>query len=180
MRKVVFFDRDGTLIIDRIYLNDPELIEYLPGAFECLRRLRDEGFDFVVVTNQSGVARGLVDTRNLHEIHRRIRDEFSRHGVNILDFLYAPYMTDTNHFLRKPNPGMLLEAAVNFKIHLGESWMVGDRMTDVEAGHRAGTRSILLGDNESPIGSEFKPPAAHVSDLAGVAKVISQAAKSRF
>ncbi|MCB0390485.1 MAG: HAD family hydrolase [Bdellovibrionales bacterium] len=174
MKKVVFFDRDDTLIVDRLYLNDPDDITYLPHALEGLKRLRDYDYDFVIVTNQSGIARGLVDPRNLREIHRRIRNEYNRIGVDILDFLYAPYLPVTDHFLRKPHPGMLLEAAHNYNIDLKKSWMVGDRMTDVEAGHRAGTRSILLGDKEPPENSPYDPPEFHAKNLFEVCDFIIQ------
>ena len=172
LRKVVFLDRDGTIIEDKIYLNDPNDIHYLPNVFESLKKMRDAGFDFVIVTNQSGVARGIVDPKNIQEIHRRIRNEFNKIGVDILDFFYAPYLPVTNHYLRKPNPGMLFEAAQKYKIKLEESWMVGDRMTDVEAGHRAGTKTALLGNLEPPEESPFLPPEVHVESLLDVANAI--------
>lgn len=164
-KPAVILDRDGTLIVDRIYLNDPEQIEYLPGVFEALRVLRDGGFVFCVATNQSGVPRGLVDVRNLDEIHRRIQAKFASQGVDILSFHSAPYMTDNDHVFRKPNPGMLFEAASWYDLDLSRSWMVGDRMTDVEAGHRAGCRSVLLGSAETPEGSDFDPPEIHSPNL---------------
>ena len=143
-KHAVILDRDGTLIVDRIYLNDPDAIEYLPGVFEALRMLRDHGFVFAVATNQSGVPRGLVDVRNLDEIHRRIQAKFALEGVDILSFHSAPYMTDNDHIFRKPNPGMLLEAASWYGLDLARSWMVGDRWRDVDCGHRAGVRTVFL------------------------------------
>lgn len=172
MKKAVFFDRDGTLIEDKVYLNDPDNIIYLPGVFDCLAQIQNQGFTIIVVTNQSGIPRGLVDVKNLHLIHEKMDKEFKKHGVSIATFLYAPYMVETNHFYRKPNPGMLLDGALRNEILLKESWMVGDRMTDVEAGHRAGTRSILLGDLEDPQGFEYEPPEAHVHSLLEVANFI--------
>lgn len=168
----VILDRDGTLIVDLIYLNDPDQIEYLPGVFEALRMLRDQGFKLIVATNQSGVPRGVVDVRNLDEIHRRIRDKFSLEGVDLISFHSAPYMTDYNHTMRKPNPGMLLEAAQWFNLDLSRSWMVGDRMTDVEAGHRAGTRSALIGPTADPNDSEFSPPEVFAPNLLVAAQEI--------
>jgi histidinol-phosphate phosphatase family protein len=156
--KAVFFDRDGTLIVDKIYLNDPDAIEYLPGVFTALQMLRDAGYVFFVATNQSGVPRGKVTIPNLLEIHRRIRAAFSQHGVDILEFYYAPYLTEHDHIFRKPNPGMLLQGASEYNIDLGKSWMVGDKMVDVEAGHRAGVRSILVGNHEDPKKSMFRAP----------------------
>lgn len=161
-KKAVFFDRDGTLIIDKIYLNDPDQIEYLPGVFTALRDLRDAGFVFFVVTNQSGVPRGHVTLKNLEEIHRRIRFAFAERGVDFLNFYSAPFPTDSNHLHRKPNPGMLLQAAQEYHIDLQRSWMIGDRMTDVEAGHRAGARSILL----TPVAVNEKVTSASVSETA--------------
>lgn len=171
-KPAVILDRDGTLIVDRIYLNDPEQIEYLPGVFEALRLLRDHGFVFCVATNQSGVPRGLVDVRNLDEIHRRIQAKFAAEGVDILSFHSAPFMTDNDHHFRKPNPGMLLEAAQWYNLDLPRSWMVGDRMSDVEAGHRAGTRSVLLGSTEDVEASGFAPPEIHSPGLLFAAREI--------
>lgn len=170
--KAIFLDRDGTLIVDKIYLNDPEQIEYLPGVFSGLRQLRDAGFIFLICTNQSGVARGIVRIENLDEIHRRIRARFASEGVDLREFYYAPYMTDRPHPLRKPNPGMILRGALDYSVDLKQSWMVGDRMVDVEAGHRAGCRTVLLGQLESPEASEFAPPEVRAADLMEAAKAI--------
>lgn len=168
----VILDRDGTLIVDLVYLNDPDKIEYLPGVFEALRLFRDHGFKLIVATNQSGVPRGLVDVQNLDEIHRRIRAKFASEGVDLLTFHSAPFMTNYNHPLRKPNPGMLLEAARQNNINLSSSWMIGDRMTDVEAGHRAGARSALIGVADPPEASEFAPPEIHAPNLLFAAREI--------
>ena len=170
--KAIFFDRDGTLIVDKVYLNDPDSIEYLPGAFEALKILRDEGFVFFIVTNQSGVPRGKVSLKNLNEIHRRMRFAFAERGIDFVEFYYAPYMTNHNHIYRKPNPGMILQAAQDYKIDLGRSWMVGDRMTDVEAGHRAGVKTILLAESKAEIDFEFSPPTAVLSSLNEMARYI--------
>lgn len=175
MNKCIFLDRDGTLIVDKIYLNDPEQIEYLPGVFEALRLLRDDGYMFAVCTNQSGIPRGKVTIPNLLEIHRRIRNAFAEHGVDIVEFSYAPYLTNFDHPLRKPNPGMLLELAEKYHIDLKKSWMIGDRMLDVEAGHRAGARSILIGTRETPATEpQFRPPEYYCEGLLEAAHFILQ------
>lgn len=156
MKKVVFFDRDGTLIYDKIYLNDPNQIEYLPDVFEGMKKLRDQGFEFVIVTNQSGVPRGLVDVENLKKIHQIIRSDFAKQGIDILNFYYAPFLVGSNHPWRKPNPGMLEAGMRDFQIDPKTSWMVGDRMTDVEAGRRAGVRNVFLYGTEDPKDSPFE------------------------
>ena len=158
MKKVIFLDRDGTLIKDRIYLNDPSQIEYLPGVFEGLIQLRDQGFEFVVVTNQSGVPRGLVELKNLWNIHKIIRGDMARRGIDILAFDYAPFLPASNHPMRKPNPGMLKKACGDYGLNPQLCWMVGDRMTDVEAGRRHCIRSLFLQGTEDPHQSPFAPP----------------------
>jgi D-glycero-D-manno-heptose 1,7-bisphosphate phosphatase len=167
-RKAVFLDRDGTLIVDKVYLNDIHAIEYYPDAFVTMKRLYEAGFLLVVATNQSGIPKGLVSLENLHRIHEILQNDFTKSGAPIAGFYYAPYLVDSNHPLRKPHPGMLLAGARDFEIDLTQSWMVGDRMTDVEAGHRAGTRTILLEGTEKPEAFDFAPPF-------GVAKNLTEA-----
>lgn len=150
MKKAVIFDRDGTLIVDKVYLNDPEQIKFLPETFEGLKILKDMGFVFFVATNQSGIPRGLVQIENLHEIHRRMNAELSEHGLKIEKFYYAPYMTDSNHPMRKPNPGMLLAAAEEYGIDLSQSWMLGDKDVDVLAGQAASCRTIVIKSDHTP------------------------------
>lgn len=173
MNKAIILDRDGTIIVDKVYLNDPEQVEYLPNVFEGLKMLRDLGYIFTIATNQSGIAKGIVDIRNMDIIHEKIAYEFAKHGVYFAGFYYAPYPTDSNHLRRKPNPGMLLDASSEHKINLKKSWMIGDRMTDVEAGHRAGCRSILLEGTESPFHPSFLGPEVIVKDLVEAAEFIA-------
>ena len=171
-KKAIFFDRDGTLIIDKVYLNDPNQIEYLPGAFTALRSLRDAGFCFIVVTNQSGIAKGIVALENLELIHKRIVHDFAQNGVFFAGFYFAPHSVESNHHSRKPNPGMLELAARDHRIELSQSWMIGDRMTDVEAGRRAGAKTILLAGYERPSDSHFEKPTGFMPDLISTAEFI--------
>ncbi len=174
MHKTVFLDRDGTIIVDKVYLNDPDQIEYLEGAFEGLTIMRDLGFKFVVVTNQSGMPRGKVTIDNLDKIHKIISADFARHGIHFLNFYYAPFMTNSNHKSRKPNMGMLQYAHNDFGIDFQNSWMIGDRMTDVEAGHRAGCKSILIEGFEDPDLFEYDPPEFKVKNLLEASQVIQK------
>ena len=171
-QKAVFLDRDGTIIQDEKYLNDVSRIHYLPHTFGALKLFRDLNYKLIVVTNQSGLARGIVDINTLKAIHRRIYRDCAEKGVEILHFYYAPFMPITNHYLRKPNAGMLNEARLHFHLNMEKSWMIGDRMTDVEAGHRANTRSILIG-KPSP-DHPFSPPEAYVSHLLEAARFIEK------
>ena len=172
MKKAVFLDRDGTVIVDKIYLNDPNGIEYFPRVFDALSILTKAGFELVIVTNQSGVAKGIVTIENLDQIHKNMATDGAKYGIKYAGFYYAPYSVESNHHMRKPNPGMLEAGAKDLGIDLKSSWMVGDRMTDVEAGRRAGTRTVLLAGVETPEGSSFDGPDAFVSDLFEAAKFI--------
>jgi len=154
-------------------LNDPDGISYLTGAIEGLRNMRDMGYLLFVVTNQSGIARGVVTMANLDRIHAKMRSDLAEQGIEIAGFYYAPYSAESTHFARKPNPGMLVYAAQDFGVDLSQSWMIGDRMIDVEAGHRAGCRSIMLKGTETP---ETRPdlvgPEAYVANLQEAAAFI--------
>ena len=172
-KKVIFLDRDGTIIEDKIYLNDPNDVHYLPDVFEALSLLHKEGYEFVIVTNQSGVPRGLVQEENIAKIHKIIADEYAKHDVPILGFYYAPHLPDSDHPLRKPDVGMLDAAEKDHgPIDFEASWMIGDRMTDVECGHRKGCRSIFLTITEDPKESEFRPAEYETGNLLDAAKFI--------
>jgi histidinol-phosphate phosphatase family protein len=167
MKKAVFLDRDGTIIIDKHYLNDPAQVEFFPGAIEALQSLQKD-FLLIVVTNQSGIARGLVQVENLQLIHEKMQSVLKPHGVQIAAFYHSPHAADSNHPMRKPNPGMLIQAAKDHRINLGSSFMIGDKPIDVEAGHRAGTKSILISDEAS----ETCAPDFVASDLLVAARWI--------
>lgn len=167
MRKAIFLDRDGTIIIDKNYLNDPGQVEYVPNVFEAFKLWQESGFVFIVVTNQSGIHKGIVKEENVAKIHQKIAHRMLDNGTPVLGFYYAPHAADSDHPMRKPNPGMLLEAAKEHKIDLTQSWMVGDKMSDIEAGHRAGCRSILytFQSNEDSSGSSYLPAEIISNDL---------------
>src|SRR5512138_359451 len=152
--KAVFLDKDGTLVEDIPYNVDPERIRLADGALESLRILQDHGYRLIVVSNQSGVARGLFEEHELHAVRQKIRDLLAPAGVVLTDFYYCPhhprgkvrkYAVDC--FCRKPQPGMLYRAALEHDLRLSDSWMVGDILHDVEAGNRAGCKTILI-DND--------------------------------
>jgi D-glycero-D-manno-heptose 1,7-bisphosphate phosphatase len=157
-KAAIFWDRDGTLIQDPGYLSDPEQVELLPGAVEAVRRLGEAGFENIIVTNQSGVARGLVDEPTVERIHERLRDKLAEGGAAIDAVYYCPYLDGDEALveayrrdsdLRKPQPGMLLKAAAERDIDLQASWSIGDSVRDAKAGRAAGCRTILLRSEEA-------------------------------
>jgi D-glycero-D-manno-heptose 1,7-bisphosphate phosphatase len=152
LHPAVFLDRDGTLIEDTGYLSDPGQVCLLPGSAETLRLLRNAGFRLVVVTNQSGVARGHFNEICLAAIHDRMRDLLAAQGVQLDGLYYCPYHPDgivdayrKDSDWRKPGPGMLFQAAGDLGLDLAGSWMIGDAPRDIQAGRRAGCRTVLLG-----------------------------------
>lgn len=159
MRKAVFLDRDGTLIHNRHYGCDPDSIYLLDGVAEGLRLLKERGFLSIVVTNQSGVARGYFTEEQLDIFHRRLNELLYRRGASIAAFYYCPHHPDgtisrysVQCNCRKPRPGMVLKACSDLGIDPSKSWLIGDILDDVEAGKRAGCRAILL-----DLGTEGEP-----------------------
>ena len=149
----IFLDRDGTLIPDRNYISDPDEVELLAGSAEAVRRFCDAGYLVVLASNQSGIARGLFDEEALDDVHARLQDLLADEGVALDGAYYCPYLDGPeatveayrrDSELRKPKPGMLLQAARELNIDLKRSWMIGDSPTDALAGARSGCRTILL------------------------------------
>jgi D-glycero-D-manno-heptose 1,7-bisphosphate phosphatase len=151
-RCAVFVDRDGVLIRDVDHLTAASQIEVLPGVPEALRRLRDAGWAVVVVTNQSVVARGLVTENELRQIHRVMERQLRERGAILDAIYYCPHHPEGTVAryravcdCRKPEPGMLLRAAKDLDLDLAVSVMVGDTPSDMQAGRRAGCRTVLIG-----------------------------------
>ena len=141
-QRAVFFDRDGTLMEDAHYCGDPALVRVFSSVSDGLCRLRAAGFRVFVVSNQSGIGRGLITDAQ----YQAVQAEFLRQvGEGLIDAsYYCPDAPGTPSICRKPEPGMLLEAASQFDIDLARSYMVGDKAADVECGKRAGTQTILV------------------------------------
>ncbi len=156
--KAVFLDRDDTLIEDTGYINDPDQVKLLPGICEALTQLKSMGYKLVVVSNQSGIARGILTEKTLARIHDRLKELLAEKGALLDKIYYCPYLADgavekyrkeSND--RKPNPGMLLTTAKEMNIELESSWMVGDEPRDIEAGLRAGCKTILVDNPRHPL-----------------------------
>jgi D-glycero-D-manno-heptose 1,7-bisphosphate phosphatase len=176
--KAVFVDRDGTLIEDPGYLGDPALVRLLPGVPDAIRALCSAGYKVVAVTNQSGVARGFFTEQTVRQIHTELQRQLAEQGVSLGGFYYCPYHPEgvvegysRESDLRKPSPGMLLLAASELNIDLSQSWMVGDGDRDVEAGRRAGCRTIRIRHDGSGAAPASESDAV-VKDLAQAVEVI--------
>ena len=162
--RAVFLDRDGTLITNRNFGFRPNEIEFMDGLIEGLRLLQRAGFDLVVVTNQSGVARGLFSESAVQEMHSRMEDLLARVGITLSRFYYCPhhpegqvpeYSFDCD--CRKPRQGLILRATGELGIDSTRSWLVGDIMDDILAGRRAGCRTILVNGWYERLKHSFHP-----------------------
>lgn len=147
----IFLDRDGTIIEDLGYLRDCCQVRLLGGVVEALQLLQEAGFRLVVVTNQSGVARGFFNEIELAAVHTHLRQLLNEQGVRLDGIYYCPYHPDgvvktyrKASDWRKPGCGMLKSAAADLRLDLRASWMIGDSLRDVEAGRAAGCRTVLL------------------------------------
>ncbi|HWO93285.1 MAG TPA: HAD family hydrolase [Dehalococcoidia bacterium] len=144
-KRAVFIDKDGTLVVDVPYNVDPALIELTPGAASAMRTLAGAGYELFVVTNQSGVAKGLFPEAALGAVQDRIAALLADAGVALSGFYYCPHDPARAPCLcRKPQPGLIRHAAREHGVDLQRSWMIGDILADVEAGNRAGCRSALV------------------------------------
>jgi len=149
--KAIFFDRDDTLIEDPGYINNPDQVKLLDGIAEALIELKTLGYKLIVATNQSAVARGIVTEEVLGEIHDRLKQLLAEKGAFLDQIYYCPYHPEgavpkyrKESNCRKPSPGMLLKAADEMDIDLSQSWCLGNSKRDVEAGLRAGCKTILI------------------------------------
>jgi D-glycero-D-manno-heptose 1,7-bisphosphate phosphatase len=150
-QRAVFLDRDGTINVEVQYLSKVEEFRLIPGVPYALQRLKDAGFLLVVVTNQSGIGRGLYDEAALSAIHDKMHEELATFGIAIDACYFCPHHPEhavgdyrVDCACRKPLPGMLHEAARDLDIDLSRSFMVGDKLGDIEAGLNAGCRSLMV------------------------------------
>lgn len=150
LRRAIFLDRDGTLNFDSGYLHRIEDWRWLPGAVEGLRAFRQAGYLLVVTTNQSGIARGYYDESQLASLEEWVNTQLQELGCPIDAWFHCPHLPDSGCNCRKPEPGMILEAASLLKIDPAHSWMLGDRSSDVEAGLRAGCHAGLILNQRYP------------------------------
>ena len=167
MRRAVFLYKDGTLVDDVPYNVDPAQVTLVPGAGEALRALKAHGFLLIVVSNQAGVALGRFSLHALAGVEQRIQELLAPSGVSIDAFYYCPHLPQAVNvryavrcLCRKPQPGLLRQAARDWQIDLPGSWLIGDILHDIEAGNRARCRTVLVdtgNETEWLLGSYRQP-----------------------
>jgi len=179
--RAVFLDKDGTLVEDVPYNVNPDLMQLTPGAEEGLRSLHAAGYKLIIISNQSGIARGYFPEEALVAVEKRSHQMLAEMGVPLAGFYYCPHHPDgsvpnysINCFCRKPEPGLILRAAREHDISLAQSWFIGDILNDVEAGQRAGCKTVLIdnGNETEWIFSPLRLPDYIATDLADAARLI--------
>lgn len=143
-RRFVLLDRDGTINFEKHYLSDPRQLSLLPGAAAGLRAMREMGLGLVVVTNQSGIARGYFDSARLEKIHDRLHELLGAAGVELDGIFFCPHGPDDGCPCRKPRPGMAHAAAREFGFRTDEAFMIGDKDCDIQVGRNIGATTFLV------------------------------------
>ena len=146
MNKAFFIDRDGVIVVETDYLGDPNHVEIIPGAVEAIKAIKTAGYLAIVVSNQSGVARGYYSESDVDLVNQRIAEILAEQGANIDAFYHCPHHPKFSGecSCRKPEPGMLLTAAKDHRIDPAKSYMIGDKISDVNAGQNAGCAASVL------------------------------------
>jgi len=142
--RAVFLDRDGVIMEDAGYYGDMDRVIIIDAAYAALKRLQDAGFKLLVVTNQTGVARGHYTREHVEVVHDCLDKQFAAHGVRIDRYYVCPHHSDDNCDCRKPSPKSLRDAAKEFNLDLARCYIIGDRASDIETGHNAGTQTVLV------------------------------------
>jgi D,D-heptose 1,7-bisphosphate phosphatase len=178
--KAILLDRDGTIIKEKNYLSSKKDIEFETGAISALKLLQENNYKLIIITNQSGIARGMFTELQFKELQEYILKLFKQENIDFLDYFFCPhhptagkgiYKKDCN--CRKPKPGMLIDAINKYKIDIKASFMIGDKISDIKAGQNAGLKSILVqtgyGQNKAP---DNIPPYLVAKNLMEAAKKI--------
>jgi D-glycero-D-manno-heptose 1,7-bisphosphate phosphatase len=184
--KAIFLDRDDTLIEDPGYISNPDQVKLLDGVPEALIQLKALGYKLIVVSNQSGIARGLFTEKTLEQIHDRLKQLLAARNAYLDKIYYCPYHPDgtvpkyrKESNCRKPNPGMFLRAYAEMKIDLSQSWCIGNSNRDIEAGAKAGCKTILIdtpyrtkskdsGESKSTVSPDYK--AVNIKEAVNIIK----------
>jgi D-glycero-D-manno-heptose 1,7-bisphosphate phosphatase len=173
-RRFVLLDRDGTIIIEREYLSDPEQVELTQGASEALRRLQDIGLGLAVVTNQSGVGRGYFDAGRVELVHEKMSALLAAEGAHLDGIYVCPHTPEDGCLCRKPNTGLAEMAAKDLGFDLGAVFVIGDKRSDIEMGQQIGARTILVrtGYGAEVASSRTVSPDFIVDDLKAAVQTI--------
>tara|TARA_B100001971_G_C18268012_1_gene596279 strand:- start:35101 stop:35625 length:525 start_codon:yes stop_codon:yes gene_type:complete len=143
-QKLLFLDRDGTLIYDKHYMHDPKLVEFVPNCLLALKKFKERGYLFYVITNQSGIGRGFFNEEQMHSVHHKMDELFAKEGIKIEQYLHCPHAPEDNCDCRKPSPKLINLVLKDLNYDPKFSFMIGDKQSDVDAGLNAGIQGVLV------------------------------------
>lgn len=160
MKRAVFLDRDGVInevLSDRVkFVNSPQDFYLLDGVGEAIHKLNEANYEVFVVTNQGGIGLGYMSIEDLQKVHDKMREEIARFGGRITDIQYCPHKPHSGCSCRKPHPKMIIDLANKYDIDLSNSYMVGDRKPDIQAGEYAGVKTVLVGNREKDVEADHR------------------------
>lgn len=159
--KTIFLDRDGVVNQEVNYLHRISDCKFIPGIFDACNYFQDNGFQIIIITNQSGIARGFFDENDYQILTKWMIQQFKFNNINLLDVLHCPHGPDSNCNCRKPKPGMFLEAEKKYNIEMCNSWLIGDKEADILAANKAGITNTILVKSGHNI-NESKTNAKHI------------------
>lgn len=143
-KKVIFLDRDGTIIVDKVQPRFPAQIEFFPDTISALKKLQEAGFSFVILSNQDGIAQGHLTREEFHHFNEVLLQKLNKEGIYVLAVYYSVHEEKDRAISFKPNPGMIYKAQMDFQIDIDDSYLIGDQMSDYEAGDAGGVSSIMV------------------------------------
>jgi D-glycero-D-manno-heptose 1,7-bisphosphate phosphatase len=176
MKRAIFLDRDGTIVVEKNYLSDPDQVQILPGIPQALKQLQDSGFLLFIVTNQSGIGRGYYTLADMERVNARLENDLAREGVHFAKIYFAPEAPEMPSRGRKPSPQFLFDARDEFGLDLSSSYMVGDKLIDLECGRNAGVKKSFL--VRTGYGAEVEKKLQRIPEDVAVVADLSAAADS--
>ena len=171
--KTIFLDRDGVINKEVNYLHNIDDFEFIDGVFEACRHFQKLGYEIIIITNQSGIARGYYTEYDYQLITKWMLDQFEERNVKILDVFHCPHGPDSSCDCRKPKPGMLLQAINQYGIDMKKSWMIGDKDVDIKAANAANIQNTIMVKSGHPIDLK-NSKAKHVLDSIKQVKAVIQ------
>ncbi|QKF59837.1 D-glycero-beta-D-manno-heptose 1,7-bisphosphate 7-phosphatase [Aliarcobacter lanthieri] len=154
-KKIVYLDRDGVINKDFGYVYEISKFEFCDGVFEACNHFINLGYEIIIITNQSGIGRDYYTKNDFLNLTEYMKDEFKKHGINILKVYYCPHSPEEDCDCRKPNIGMILQSLNDFNINLQNSWLIGDKISDIECGKNAKIPNRILISNKEKNSEDF-------------------------
>lgn len=154
-KKIIYLDRDGVINEDFGYVSKVENFKFVDGVFEALKKLLSLGYELIIVTNQSGIGRGYYSLEDFQTLTNYMLDELKKQDINILKVYYCPHSPEVNCECRKPKDEMILQSLNDFSIDLKNSWLVGDKISDIECAKNGNIANKILIDEEKTSNSEY-------------------------